>query len=187
MANISNYEIIRGLYTRTANEAAVLNAYYGKIITADEYELILGKTVPEKTLDGAKSHKINITKNALATYLEENPLVSSCHNGTPATYTITEDKQNMFSRKFSTHMAKKQAGMESTMTWNAAGQPCEPWTDEEALQFMAEADAYITPLVSYQQHLEVEINACTTVEEVEAIKINYASVHAVTSDDTETA
>ena len=37
-------------------------------------------------------------------------------------------------------------------------------------------DAYVTPLVSYQQEKEVEIKNCQTIEEVNAIQIDYSSV-----------
>ena len=182
MANVNSaeakYEMIRQLYVNTANESVVLKAYQKGMITANDYERILGKVVPEKTLSGAKDAKLAQTTADLAAFLEANPLISSCHGGEAAAYTVTEDKQNMFSRKFSAHMALVQAGVPDVMTWNAAGQPCEEWTDAEAIQFIAESNAYITPLVSKQQHLEVEINACETVEAVEAIVIDYASVVA---------
>lgn len=170
------YEAIRQLYTRTGNETAVLNAFKKNLIDAEDYEKILGKMPPEKTLEEVKAAKVAESKQALSDYLDANPLKSKCHGNVLATYTVTEEKQNMFSRKFSAHMALEQAGVADVMTWNAAGQPCEEWTDAECIQFIAETNAYVTPLVSYQQHLEMDILACESAEAVNAIEIDYGSL-----------
>lgn len=170
------YVEIRDLYTRTANKKAVVNAFKKGLITANSYKLILGEDAPEKTLDEIKVEKVVLSKQMLAEYLDTHPLYSNCHGGEYAYYTVTEEKQNMFTRKFSAHMALVQAGVPDKMSWNAAGMPCEEWTDTECVQFIAQTNAYVTPLVAYQQHIEVDILACETAEAVNEIEINYGSL-----------
>lgn len=126
-------------------------------------------------LDTIKHNKILESKSLLAKWLEDNPMKSSCHRGTEKFYTITSEKQSMFTSKYTAHISLLTAGVPNDMTWNAAGEPCEVWTDEECLQFIAEMNAYITPVVSKQQHLEVLIGSCQSVEEVNAIEIDYSN------------
>lgn len=173
---LNSYETIRNLYIRTANEKAVINAYKMRVISASEYKKILGEDAPGNPFDDMKAEKIALSKALLSDYLDTHPLNSNCHGGIYADYTVTEEKQNMFSRKFSAHMALVQAGIPDKMTWNAAGRPCEEWTDAECIQFIAETNAYVTPLVSYQQHLEVAISSCATENELNEIEIDYGSL-----------
>lgn len=173
---LNSYETIRNLYIRTANVKAVLNAYKMRVISASEYKKILGEDAPGNPFDDMKAEKIALSKALLSDYLDTHPLNSNCHGGIYADYTVTEEKQNMFSRKFSAHMALVQAGIPDKMTWNAAGRPCEEWTDAECIQFIAETNAYVTPLVSYQQHLEVAISSCATENELNEIEIDYGSL-----------
>lgn len=161
-------------------------------ITFDEY-VMLSKPIdadpmpdPPQAVETHKTDKIAESKTLLAAFLEDHPITSSCHGGIEASYTITEDKQNQFIRKFTSHTIKVQAGIADTMTWNATGEECEPWTDEECIQFIAEVDAYVTPLVAYQQSIEKDIRACTTLKEIDSIVIDYSSVlEAVNSHETE--
>ena len=101
-------------------------------------------------------------------------MVSSCHGNTEKIYTVTSEKQSLFTSKYTAHITLLQAGIANDMTWNASGEPCEVWTDEECIQFIAEMNIYVTALVSYQQHIEVEINLCESVEELNSIVIDYS-------------
>lgn len=176
MSHSKHYETVRGIYVRTGNKDAIYGAYKKNMITADEYKTITGDIAYDKTLEGAKEAKIVESKLLLDTYFAEHPLVSKCHGGVEKTYSITEYKQNMFNRKFSAHTALVAASIPDQMTWNASGEECENWTDAECIQFIAEMNAVITPLVSAQQKLEKQINACESVEDVEAIVIDYSKI-----------
>ncbi|MCM1221854.1 MAG: hypothetical protein NC548_46020 [Lachnospiraceae bacterium] len=125
-------------------------------------------------LDSIKKNKILESKALLAQWLEDNPMKSSCHGGVERTYTVTSEKQAMFTSKYTAHVSLMAAGIPNEMTWNAAGEPCEVWTDPECLAFIAEMNAYVTAVVSKQQHLEVMIGNCQSVEELNAIKIDYS-------------
>ena len=71
------------------------------------------------------------------------------------------------------HVSKQSAGIPDVMTWNAAGETCEVWTDSECIQFIVEMDAYVTPLVAKQQEIEIKIKEALTAEAVKAIEIPY--------------
>lgn len=134
-------------------------------------------------LESIKNYKINQSKLLLAEWLEANPMKSSCHGGVPKYYTVTAEKQYMFTSKYTAHVSLQQASVPDVMSWNASGEPCEVWTDEECIQFISEMNNYITPLVTAQQHFEVSINACNSIEEVNQITIDYSNVHAYTGGD----
>lgn len=126
------------------------------------------------SLEDLKSYKIAESKTDLASYLECHPLVSTCHGNKKGTYTITEEKRNMFTSKFTAHMFLEMKQIEDVMTWNESGQACEVWTDEECLQLIKEWNAISTALVKKQQDLELEIKACKTKEDVKKIEIVYS-------------
>lgn len=120
-----------------------------------------------------KIQKVLFSKQALADYLECNPLVSTCHNSTPATYNVTSEKQALMAQNYLTYTIEKALNADMVLTWNASGETCQEWTEEEFLQLIMEVSAYVKPMVSQQQEYEVAINACTTQEELDAITILY--------------
>lgn len=125
-----------------------------------------------------KGIKVAESKAALASYLEGNPLKSSCHGGKEAYYNVTSDKQTLMTSNYLTYTIEKSAGIGSpVLTWNATGEPCEEWTEQEYLQLILETSAYVKPLVTKQQYYEVEINSCLTQEDLDKIVIDYSSVH----------
>ena len=62
------------------------------------------------------------------------------------------------------------------MTWNETGKSCEVWTEAEFLQLVIEIKQYVYPLVSHQQTIEEQINAATSIQEVEAIVVDYSAI-----------
>lgn len=149
-----------------------------KNLTDDEKSELLGEfnlTPYQKSLEEIKIEKIEKSRNDLATYLENNPLVTDCHSNKTGIYTITEAKQNMFTSKYTAHMTLVASGIEDIMTWNEQGKPCEPWTDEECVAFIGQWSTITTALVKHQQDMEVNINACIDADEVDKIIIDYSS------------
>ena len=128
--------------------------------------------LPESTIDKIETElhylKYGITWEK---YLDEHPLKSSCHGGKEQIYTVTLEKQSMFTSKYLAHTILTQCGSTERMTWNAQGQPCEEWLDYECLQFISEMNAYVTPLVSCQQHMEVEIREAKTIDQLKTISL----------------
>ena len=78
--------------------------------------------------------------------------------------------------QYTTYQIEKEVNPDAVLTWNETGKACEVWKEEEFLQLVLEIKAYVYPLVSYQQTTEETINACSSIEEVEAIVIDYSTI-----------
>lgn len=144
--------------------------------TLNQIDKKLNNTIDYETcsLGELKEYQINKTKELLSTYLRTHPLVSTCHANKEGVYTITEEKRNMFTSKFTAHMALVEAGIDDVMMWNESGQVSEPWTTDECILLMKEWDNISSVLVRHQQNLEILIRSCMTKEEIIDIAINYA-------------
>ena len=128
-------------------------------------------------LSEAKEFRVTETKTELAKYLEEHPITSSCHKGIPARYSITEEKQNYLQAMIMMTSAAAAAGVDYHPSWNATGEECSyDWTLAELQQLAIEIEATVRPLISAQQHMETEIMACTTMEDLKKIVITYVGV-----------
>lgn len=124
-------------------------------------------------LKTSKEVKITESKGLLALYLESHPLISNCHGGIEAEYTVTSEKQALMSSNYLTYTIAKASGLDAKLTWNASGCECEEWTEEEYVTLVLQISEYVKPLVSLQQSYEVAINNCTSQEELDAIEIVY--------------
>lgn len=146
-----------------------------QIVGNDEsYQAYLETIKPDAgvELQNAKDEKIVKSKADLAVFLAENPLTWTDGNK----YSVTSEKQQQLTSKIAVAQMAQQAGQPYTLTWNTTGDVCQEWTLENLVALAFAIDAYVTPLVSYQQEKEVEIKACATVEDVNAIEIDYSSV-----------
>lgn len=130
--------------------------------------------IRESMIDELKTEKIKKSKQLLSQFLEENPLVSSCHNNKECTYSITLEKQSLMMSQYMTYQIEKQVNPDAVLTWNESGEECEVWTEEEFLQLVLEVKHYVYPVVSYQQSLEKSIKNVTTIKELDAIVIDYS-------------
>ena len=145
-----------------------------QIVGHDEnYQAYLKTIKPdaEIELQNAKDEKIAKSKADLAVFLAENPLTWTDGNQ----YSVTSEKQQQLTSKIAVAQMAQQTGQPYTLTWNTTGDVCQEWTLENLVALAFAIDAYVTPLVSYQQEKEVEIKNCETVEDVNAIEIDYSS------------
>ena len=165
--NISDigYAIMYSSDGSTETEETKLDVYYENYSFEDSMKEIFEST---------KAEKITLSKVLLAEFLENNPLFSTCHNKDGEYYSVTSEKQNFMMNQYLTYQVEKAINPNAKITWNASGDSCEEWTEEEFLQLIVEIKNYVQPIVSYQQLLEERIRACTSVEELEAIEINYS-------------
>ena len=108
-SDIRTYSVLR-LFDRLSCPIPVL---LGEIKVATSFQ------ESKKTLKNLR----NKSKLALEDYLLANPLVSDCHGGKTATYTITKEKWDSFNTRFSMHLLKKMNYMSDGMMWNATGEP----------------------------------------------------------------
>lgn len=123
-----------------------------------------------------KKSKINLSKLMLADFLENNPMHSTTHNGIDGIYSVTSDKQSLMTSQYMTYQIEKTVNPDAKLTWNETGKSCENWTEEEFLRLVLEIKAYVSPLVSYQQHIEERIYSCNSQEELEQIIIDYNNI-----------
>ena len=141
------------------------------------------------SLEDSKASKIAESKTSLATYLENNPLAYTDSKQ----YSVTSEKQTLLNNNLAVYKIAVELGQAVTLTWNATGEECAEWTYENLCALALTIAAYVKPLVAKQQEIEIAINACTTIEEVEAIVIDYSTVSSeettdeTTTDDTTTS
>lgn len=131
---------------------------------------------PSETVDPLatlKKNQISLSKKNLAKYLEEHPLLSTCKYKEGRYYNVTAEKQQQLTSKVLMATMYAQAGMPYNLTWNDTGDICESWELSQLQQLSMEIDAYVTPLVSLQQTMEVTINDCVTQEEVLNVNVEY--------------
>lgn len=134
------------------------------------------KEEPSETIDPLatlKKNQISLSKKNLAKYLEEHPLLSTCKYEEGRYYNVTAEKQQQLTSKVLMATMYSQIGMPYNLTWNDTGDICESWELSQLQQLSMEIDAYVTPLVSLQQTMEVAINECTITENVLKVNVEY--------------
>lgn len=128
---------------------------------------------PAEVLAAAKTVRIAESKTLLSTYLMEHPLqwVDGEY------YNVTEEKQALLTSQLALQSIADAAGVERELKWNTTGGICTVWTYENLAALALAIGAYVQPLVTLQQTIEVTIQACQTVEDVEAVEIDYSTVY----------
>lgn len=123
-------------------------------------------------LDYVKTQRIAQSKTDLAAYLATHPLQWTDGNY----YSITAEKQAQLTSKIMAATMAQTTGTPYTLTWNSTGDTCTEWTltDLSALAFAI--DARVTALVTYQQEQEVKIRDAQTLDELNAVVVDYDSV-----------
>ena len=164
------------LYSVKTNEYYT-KVYLGKFDSADNYreikiELIETPSTTE-TLETIKEKRIKLSKDNLAKYLEENPLLSTVKHEEGRYYNVTMEKQSLLLSNISTYQMSSQLGIPCPLTWNDTGEECELWTIEQLIQLSMEIRNYVSPLVSLQQYMEVNIKKCETNEELINVNVDF--------------
>lgn len=175
LADFSNY-ITK--YNISDIGSAVMYSCDGSVETEDNklevyYEDLSLDQIRESMLENLKVEKIADSKIQLSKILENNPLVSSCHGNKECAYSVTQEKQSLMMSQYMAYQIEKQVNPNTVLTWNESGEECEVWTEEEFLQLVLEVKHYVYPMISYQQTIEKQIMVCTTVDELDAITIDY--------------
>ena len=149
--------------------------YEKELVSEEEYKYWLSQ---QEQIDicALKEKKIQESKEQLATWLANNPMLSEIHNSEGEYYTVTQEKQAQLTQLLTLYSMAKQAGTKMQLTWNSTGGICEDWNYEELSTLSFQIAEYVLPRVKKQQTLEVQINECCTVEEVEKIEIAYETI-----------
>lgn len=126
------------------------------------------------SIEDYKKQLIEQLEFNFANYLKNNPIVSSCHNGEEAEYTITKEKQMLLMMEIA--MAERSAtlGVDYNPSWNARGcAATDDWTLEELYQLSFEITDFIKPLLMDEQSIDFEIRNAETFDELLAIDVSF--------------
>lgn len=154
----------------------ITKAYLGVNDKLDNYREIAIELLGEQqteTLETMKEKRIKLSKNNLAKYLEENPLLSTVKYEEGRYYNVTMEKQSLLLSNISTYQMSSQLGISCPLTWNDTGEECELWTIEQLIQLSMEIRSYVAPLVSLQQYMEVNIKKCETNEALINVNVDF--------------
>lgn len=125
-------------------------------------------------LDRYKEMRINESKDNLSTFLSLHPIKWSDDKY----YSVTSEKQSLLTSNLALYQISTAAGQSFKLTWNSTGDECVEWTYDDLAALALAIGTYVKPFVSHQQELEIDIKACTTTAEVDAIEISYDAVLA---------
>lgn len=120
-------------------------------------------------LDALKADKIEMSKMTLAEWLETHPY----QHTDGKYYACTAEKQSLLNGNLASYERAKTASIDYPLKWNSTGAECELWDYTDLVALSLSIAAYVAPKVSMQQAIELQIKACTTVEEVNEIVIDY--------------
>lgn len=168
-------EVGHKLYCVSTN-SYVTKVYLGVNDKLDNYREIAIELLGEQqteTLETMKEKRIKLSKDNLAKYLEEHPLLSTVKYKEGRYYNVTMEKQNLLLSNISTYQMSSQLGISCPLTWNDTGEECELWTIEQLIQLSMEIRNYVAPLVSLQQYMEVNIKKCETNEELINVNVDF--------------
>ena len=124
---------------------------------------------PQLDIDTVKDDKILMSKMMLAEWLKNNPMAYTDGK----MYSVTSEKQALLNGNLASYERAKTINVEYPLKWNSTGSECVSWKYADLLTLSLTIAAYVAPKVSKQQAYELQIKACTTVEEIEAVEISY--------------
>ena len=139
----------------------------GVLVDVSAGERIVSDEEAATELTAAKSERIAQSKADLAGYLATHPLTWT--NGEQ--YSITQEKQN----QLTSTLAAAQIDGEPP-EWNTTGGQCRVWDVTELSALAVAIKNRVKALVKYQQAQEIAMNAATTLDELNAITVDYDSV-----------
>lgn len=168
-----------GFVTITSHEEEYEEGFFRTVYTVEPnleaWEAWKASLPPEPdALEEAKADKIAKSKTDLADYLETHPLQWTDGEY----YSITAEKQQQLTSKIMAATMAQTLSTEYTLTWNSTGEVCKEWTLQDLSALAFAIDARVTALVTYQQTQEVAMRNAATLEDLEAIVVDYDSVEA---------
>ena len=155
-------EKIREFYP---NFELVLNDNGSKIIDVVATEPVV--TVEE--IESHKTKRIQESKILLAKWLNDNPILYTDGKY----YSVTEEKQALLNGNLASYERAKSIGVEYPLKWNSTGSSCVEWEYNDLLALSLTIAGYVAPKVAIQQNIELDIKACETMDEINAVVIDY--------------
>lgn len=148
--------------------------------THEEFQSLMTQELKSKVLteldqsiETVRSNKILESKKLLEQFYAQTYLVSAVHKAAGEQYSVTSEKQNYLLDMIALCDQAEELGTEFQPTWNATGEPCEPWTKLELKQLALQIAQFVYPVVSQQQSYEKSINNMKSVEEIQSLVISY--------------
>ena len=130
------------------------------------------ETEPVVTTEEIEDHKtkrIQESKILLAKWLNDNPILYTDGKY----YSVTEEKQALLNGNLASYERAKSVGVEYPLKWNSTGSSCVEWEYNDLLTLSLTIAAYVAPKVAIQQNIELDIKACETMDEINAVVIDY--------------
>lgn len=147
------------------NFEIVLNDDGSKIIDVVATEPI----VTAEEIEAHKTKRIQESKILLAQWLNDNPILYTDGKY----YSVTEEKQALLNGNLASYERAKSIGVEYPLKWNSTGSSCVEWEYNDLLALSLTIAAYVAPKVAIQQNIELDIKACKTIEDIDAVVIDY--------------
>ena len=123
----------------------------------------------DSSLQFKKESLITESKLKLAEWLNANPMLYTDGNF----YSVTEEKQTLLNSNLTSYERAESAGIAYPLKWNSTGAECTEWMYEALVELSLAIAAYVAPKVAAQQAVELEIKACETIEQLNAVVIDY--------------
>ena len=125
--------------------------------------------VTAEEIEAHKTKRIQESKILLAKWLNDNPILYTDGKY----YSVTEEKQALLNGNLASYERAKSVGIEYPLKWNSTGEGCTDWSYNDLLTLSLSIAAYVAPKVAKQQNIELDIKACETMDEIDAVVINY--------------
>lgn len=157
----------------------------GVDITKEPHEVVYGLTnyeskIANMTLDEYKEFRQNENKEALATFLNNNPLLWT--DG--FYYGVTEEDQNEMNVDFSIYQFKQSIGdNEWKLQWHSIKSACRDFTIEEFGALLNAIVEFVYPYRQLEMQYKKEIFSATSKEDISAIKLTYELIADDKGDD----
>ena len=143
----------------------VLNDDGSKIIDVVATEPV----VTAEEIEAYKTKRIQESKILLAKWLNDNPILYTDGKY----YSVTEEKQALLNGNLASYERAKSVGIEYPLKWNSTGSSCVEWEYNDLLALSLTIAGYVAPKVAIQQNIELDIKACETMDEIDAVVIDY--------------
>ena len=137
----------------------------GNLVDVTEIEPI----VTEEEIEAHKTKRIQESKVLLAQWLNDNPILYTDGKY----YSVTEEKQALLNGNLASYERAKSVGIEYPLKWNSTGSSCVEWEYNDLLALSLTIAGYVAPKVAIQQNIELDIKACETIEDIDAVVIDY--------------
>lgn len=141
-------------------------------LNQEAYDAWLAEHPEPDPLPAAKEARQEENKAALAVWLAEHPLTWA--DGNP--YGVTEADQNEMALNLQQYQVQKAAGREAVLEWHTQKKQCHTFTEEQYTALLLAIIDYVYPYRRYQEAVKEAIYNAETVEAVQAVVIDYASV-----------